>query len=225
MFNLRVLLLSSFSAMLLFSPFIYADPPVSQVQQLALPSGDLIAPTITFVPPNELVSVGSSQKISAKVTDNVGVQSVTLFYRTVGTESYQRALMSRGGDADHYSTMIFDVQAPGIEYYIQAVDLAGNTLLKGYSFSPLVINVRRSKISKSERVLTEPEPEKVAATPTNQEIRDTLEKSSKFDSTNWLWIGLGALAVGGLVASGSDSGGGGGSVTPTGTIIITAPSP
>jgi len=225
MFNLRILLLSSFSATLLFSPLLYAGQPTSQVQQLALPSGDLIAPTITFVPPSELVSVGSSQKISAKVTDNVGVQSVTLFYRTVGTESYQRALMSRGGDADHYSTMIFDVQAPGIEYYIQAVDLAGNTLLKGYSFSPLVINVRRSEMPKSERVLTEPE--KVAATPTNQEIRDTLEKSSKSDGTNWLWIGLGALAVGGLVASGSDSGGGGGgtSTTATGSIVISAPSP
>jgi len=207
MSRLRVLLLSCFSATFLFSPLLHA-------QQLALPSGDLIAPTITFVPPSELVSAGSSQKISATVTDNVGVQSVTLFYRTVGTDPYQRALMSRGSAADHYSTMIFDVKAPGIEYYIQAMDLAGNTLLKGYSFSPLVISVKRSG-----------ESGRVSSTPSNREIRDKLKKASSFDNKTWLWIGLGALAVGGLVVAGSDSGGGGGAVTPTGTIIITAPSP
>jgi len=213
--------MSFFVAPLFFSPLLSA-------QELALPSGDLIAPSITFEPPSELVSAGGSQKISAKVTDNVGVQSVTIFYRTVGTELYQRALMSRGGVADHYSTMIFDVKAPGIEYYIQAVDLAGNALLKGYSFSPLVINVKGSEAPKSEPVSADLEPrESIAATPSNQEIRDKIKKSSNFDNKTWLWIGLGALAVGGLVAAGSDSGGGGGSTSasPTGSIVISAPAP
>ncbi len=47
---------------------------------------DLFAPVIRHEPPGQAITSGSSFRFMAKITDNVGVGKVTLFYRTVGEE-------------------------------------------------------------------------------------------------------------------------------------------
>lgn len=188
----RVVLVLLLCQSLVFSPLIFAE-------QLALPAGDLVAPKISFSPISKSINAGDALELNATVTDNVRASN------------YERMALQRIGQTDQYNVAIDTVQSPGIEYYLQATDLAGNTLLRGYSFSPLIKNVNATDFSTTTSTVAILEPRPKMET----------EKSS---SKKWLWIGLGVLAVGAMVA-----GGGGGSdpepSTTTGTVTITGPAP
>ncbi len=199
----RVALVLLLCQSLAFSPLVFAE-------QLALPSGDLVAPKISFSPISKSINAGGVLELSTTVTDNVGIQSVTLFYRTIGASNYERIALQRIGQTDQYRVAIDTVQSSGIEYYLQATDLAGNTLLRGYSFSPLIINVNATDFSTT------------ISTAETLEPRLKME-SEKSSSKKWLWIGLGVLAVGAMAA-----GGGGSDPEPsitTGTVTITGRTP
>jgi len=124
-----------------FILFPVAQAAESQAAELALPSGDLIAPTIKHTLIEKKVPVGQQISINATVTDNVGVKSVILFYRDMNAAEFKRLKMNRNLDSFVYTVQLDNVDSPGLEYYIQAMDLAGNTLLFGYSFSPLTVAV------------------------------------------------------------------------------------
>jgi len=208
-----------FIALLISAGFIYT--PILQAAQLSLPSGDLIAPEVSHeVIPGSL-EAGSTVQIKATVTDNVGVKSVTLFYRTKGTEEYKRAAMNRIGETDEYAVTLGkdELSAPGIEYYIQAMDLAGNSLLHGYSFSPLSVSV----VPPSAPPAKETESVAEKAQPSGETIQEE-PKGEKKKSKTWLWIALGALAVGVVAAAAGGSGGGDGG-SNTGTVVISGPNP
>ena len=181
--------------------------PVLSAGQLSLPSGDLIAPEIKQAKYIDTVKQGTNFDITVAVTDNVGVKLVTLYYRTIGTEEYKRQTMDKIANTDDYHTTINSelIKAPGFEYYVQAMDNAGNTVLYGYSFSPLAV-----KTVSGDKV--------VATTPTIPAAESSEESSNK-----WLWIGLGAAAVV-LVAAGGGSGGGSAPPT-TATLNINASDP
>jgi hypothetical protein len=205
--------LRSYITLLLCVGFIYT--PVLHAAQLSLPTGDLVAPEVSHEVIPESLEAGSSVQIKATVTDNVGVRSVTLFYRTVGEEEYKRTSMNKIGETDVYAVTLGkdELVAPGIEYYIQAMDLAGNSLLHGYSFSPLVVNV----IAPGETVAGET-------------IREEPKAEPKKKTNTWLWIGLGALALGAVAAAAGGGGGDSGTAAnngggDTGTIVISAPPP
>ncbi|NOZ51540.1 MAG: hypothetical protein GXP08_00125 [Gammaproteobacteria bacterium] len=204
---LRLCLILLLSKSLAFSPLLYAE-------QLSLPSGDLIAPEVSHTPDTTPVAAGSNKIIKATVKDNMSIKSVILFYRAKGDQHYKRLNMSRMDNAtDQYLVEIVDLARPGIEYYIQATDLAGNTLLHGYAFSPLTINVSpNTNVTEKENELT-----KMTAIESN-------EKSNK-----WLWIGLGVLAAGALAANSSGGGGSNGGTTgkpeDSASVIISAPIP
>ncbi|MCW9013778.1 MAG: hypothetical protein OQL06_08350 [Gammaproteobacteria bacterium] len=182
--------------------------PLLRAAQLSLPSGDLIAPEITQEKYVDTVRSGDNHEIKIKVTDNVGVKQVTLYYRIIGSTDYKRRLMQRVNTSDNYVANINadEIKAPGIEYYIQAMDLAGNTLLHGYSFSPLSV-----KLGAPARVATTKPPES----------EPMVKPEDEDDSNKWLWIGLGILAVG--AAAGGGGGGGGGTDTATLTVTVTEP--
>ncbi|MFV2057250.1 MAG: hypothetical protein ACC707_12330 [Thiohalomonadales bacterium] len=212
---IRFLIVFLVSQSMIFVSFAYAG-------QLALPSGDLVAPEITHEPLTKNIKAGASQQIKATVSDNVGVKTVTLFYRTKGSKDYKRINMNQLKDTDDYVATfgLEDTIAPGIEYYIQAVDLAGNALLYGYSFSPLVLGVSSSgsstdvALSDNDSTLSEPKPED--------------NQVSKKKTNKWLWIGLGVLGAGIIAAaasSSSDSGGDPGAKPTTGSVTINAPVP
>ena len=181
--------------------------PVLNAGQLSLPSGDLLAPEIKQNKYIDTVKQGTDYNITVTVTDNVGVKLVTLYYRTIGTEEYKRQTMDKIANTDDYHTTINSelIKAPGFEYYVQAMDNAGNTVLYGYSFSPLAV-----KTVSGDKV--------VATTPTIPAAESSEESSNK-----WLWIGLGAAAVL-LVAAGGGSGGGSAPPT-TATLNINASDP
>jgi hypothetical protein len=205
-----------FIALLLSVGIIYT--PILKAAQLSLPAGDLVAPEVSHQVIPDSLEAGSSVQIKATVTDNVGVKSVTLFYRTVGEEEYKRTNMNRIGETDEYAVTLGKeaLVEPGVEYYIQAMDLAGNSLLHGYSFSPLVVNV----------IAPTGEAEKAVAE-TGETIREESTAEPKKKTNKWIWIGLGALALGVVAAAAGGGGGGGGTSTDggTGTIVISAPPP
>jgi len=191
---------------LAYSPFINAA-------QLSLPSGDLIAPEITQSDYAGTVTEGKDYAVSVKVTDNIAVKQVVLYYRATGTEQYQRKLMQNMSGTDNYRVSIQadEISKPGIEYYIQAVDNAGNSLLHGYSFSPLSVKMLPDGDALADNTTAVSE---IAA------AESAADDGSIF-TNKWFWIGVGVLVAG---AAASSSGGGGGG-TPTATLTIDAGEP
>ncbi len=208
-------ILRSLTVIIMSQSLLFAS--LAQAAQLALPSGDLIAPQISHEPLKESIKAGTSQQIKATITDNVGVQTVTLFYRSIGSGDYKRVQMNQVEGSDDYVAMLGfeDTAAPGVEYYIQAIDLAGNALLYGYSFSPLKIgviaDVAVETSAQTEPVATEPPPKG--------------EPLGKKKNKKWLWIGLGVLAVGIIAAVAASGGDDGGDPVQTGTVTLNAPVP
>jgi hypothetical protein len=198
--------------LLIFSNILWAG------EQLSLPSPDITAPEVSHNPITDPIVSESDVTIQANVTDNVQVKSATLFYRIIGDKNYQQLNMKRVGGTDTYSARIEKVPSPGIEYYIQAEDSAGNTLLHGYSFSPLVVKAQPS---------VEPATvESLAVTESPAEAAVPAAPKKKPSGMKWVWIGLGALAVGAIAAAAGGGGGGdSGTSTDQGTVVVSAPTP
>jgi hypothetical protein len=207
-FALVVMLIQS----MLFCNFVHAD-------QLSLPAEDLTAPEVQHDPISEPLTSGAMHRIQATVTDNVAVDTVSLFYRHVGATQYQRKPMLRealGSDVFSVTLGHKDLAAPGIEYYIQATDMAGNSVLYGYSFEPIKLSVVSDTGSTADATDNE------YTEPTNADGKEKKKGGSK-----WIWIALGALALGAVAAAasgggGGDSGGGGGD---SGTVTVSGPVP
>jgi hypothetical protein len=213
-FVLAVLLIQS----MLFSGTIHAE-------QLSLPAEDLTAPEVQHEPIGEPVSNGIIHRIKATVKDNVEVDAVSLFYRRVGHSLYQRrAMLRETQDSDVFSVTLGreEIASPGIEYYIQATDLAGNSVLYGYSFEPIKLSVVSDTDSVGDTTDTE-----------LSEASSGEADEEKKGGYKWLWIALGALAVGAVAAAasgggGGDSGGsdnGGSDSGDSGTVTIGGPVP
>ena len=185
-----------------------AYAPLIRAGQLSLPSGDLIAPEITQEKYIDTVKTGADHQITVTVTDNVGVKQVTLYYRIIGTtEEYKRKSMDNIVNTDDYHATIKSdqINPPGVEYYVQAMDNAGNTLLHGYSFSPLSVKTTNGD----------------AATVASGDTAAILA-SEEESSNTWLWIGLGVLAAGVVAVAAGGGGGddGGTTSTETGTATL-----
>ena len=194
-------------------------------QTLSLPADDIIAPKVVHESESRGVNPNGTYFFSADVTDDVAVQSVTLFYRTKGDQHYV-AIPMTSSKPPSYGALLSpeSVKAPGIEYYIQAKDSSGNAVLVGAAFSPL-----------SMAVLVPVNPKALASKQTSSSTdtspggdTGTEKKSS---NAKWWWIAAGVVVVA-LVAGGGGGGGGGGDdpaphPTPpsTGGITITAPLP
>ena len=85
---------------------------------------DTLAPVITHTPLTS-ATTGLPLSITTKVTDNVAVKSVTLYFRTIGAASYtSQAMVYTPVVASSYSYTIAGslVVSPGIEYYLTATD-------------------------------------------------------------------------------------------------------
>lgn len=83
---------------------------------------DTIAPVISHTP---VVAAAPGQALTlvADVTDNVGVQNVTLFHRKTGTSTYSsRAMVKDHGPPLHCHAGRVAAVAPGVDYYIEASD-------------------------------------------------------------------------------------------------------
>lgn len=207
--NLLTLILG---ACLIFQQMALAD------QQLVLPGADLLAPDIEYTPkkqfnPDELI------RIEATVTDNVGVAEVNLFYRSTGDPEYRRVKMAHKPNTDIYWAVLPNNAGPLVQYYLEAADQAGNTLLRGRSFDPLTLTIPASTVAD----------QRTTVPPTIPEAK----QPERTGISKWVWIGAGVLAVGALAAlAGGGGGGGSDGTTPvspastnTGTVIVNAPVP
>ena len=179
--------------------------PVAVHAQSQTTAIDATAPVVQHEAVADEVSAGTPLTISATVTDNVAVDSVTLFYRSRGEAEYQRLAMERLGSTDIFvATLDTDaVRQPALEYYIEAADAANNLLLVGYALSPLSVDVTGATL---------------AATPATQ-ATPVIAPETEARTSGWLWVlmGLGAAAL----LAGSSGGGGGGS----GDVSINGPLP
>jgi len=153
------------------------------------------------------VDANSRQSFFATVVDDGELDSVNLFYRFQDDPTYNTVLMQRVSFSSTFIVHIPTDNASGrnIEYYIQAIDTAGNRTVRGYAFNPLL------------REINTPEGG-VKPSPAQQ-------SPSMFEAIgerkNVIFIVLGALAVGALATTlstnGSDKGGG----CPNGVCTIT----
>ncbi len=193
-----------------FFCYALAFTPLLNAGQLSLPSGDLVAPEIIQPKYIDSVAKGDNHSISVVVTDNTGVKQVVLYYRVIGTSNYQRKLMRKVKNTDNYQVTLRakKITPPGIEYYVQAMDHAGNTILHGYSFSPLSV-----KTTSATAVVVENNPKTSSS-----------EDDDSIFTNKWFWIGIGVLVAGAAASGGGGSGGGGGG-EPTATLTVNAAEP
>lgn len=109
---------------------------------------DSMAPDV-YHTPISVAYLGFNLMVSATVTDNVGAQSVTLYYRAKGADTFQETLMQASNSK--YSAMIpaASITSEGLEYYIDAFDGINHTY-SGSSVSPHQVIVQ-SKVSENEK--------------------------------------------------------------------------
>jgi len=102
---------------------------------------DLNAPDIDHEVSDDYLGDRSFITIDAKVTDNLGVKLVTLFYRLKGETIYKSLDMHRVKRSNIYKAILQQdgVDDPGVEYYIKATDITGNSTLRGYADSPIFV--------------------------------------------------------------------------------------
>jgi hypothetical protein len=185
--------------------FLQVTIPSISADQLELQAVDIEPPTIFFDVNIGLLEEGL-QTFSVTATDNVGIASVTLYYKGVNDIAFIPKKMKQStSDPTLYTTdvSIDSVISNKIDVYIRADDVSGNSVLKGQKFSPFTF-----------AVIPRDESEKVAVT----ETRPPVEEEGMSPLTMIL-IGVGVLALTGL------GGGGSGSSDDTGSITITSPIP
>ncbi len=198
---------------IIFAPTTYAEEEI----RLAPPS-DTTMPKIEHAPIMEKVKSGKPLVISAKVTDNTKVEEVIVFYRAAEAENFTPLKMKIVA-GDRYEAIIPEavVREPRIEYFIQATDSAGNTIMRGIKISPLTVKVEPPIITKPEEIVSEVEPPDI-------QIPAPAEGDREEKKFGWGWAVLGAVAIG-LVAAGLGGGDGGGGDGNTGSVTVRAPVP
>lgn len=126
-----------------------------QARQSEPSTFDISAARITHEPQNFSTSDGPVT-ISAIVTDNIGVENVTLFYRNTHGNNFTSVPMILRGESNYAATIPNqDITGSVIEYYIQAVDSTGNLVLRGSPQLPMRVEYPHSNSYAQQRVGTE----------------------------------------------------------------------
>ncbi len=184
-------------------------------------SFDVTAPVISHSVAESAGLAGDAQTLTATVTDNDMVQSVTLFHRTDVNHVFSQTGMSASAENTWLASIETLTTDSLIQYYITASDIQGNRVQKGSADRPL------------EMKLLVPEPSlasaPVAPVATDNTVAQTppvTDADLRSESRpNWLLIGLGVVAVGLLagLSGGGGSSSGGDSTTTCCTVTFTAP--
>jgi hypothetical protein len=105
---------------------------------------DNVAPVVTHTAVTT-ATAGAAISLSAKVTDNIGVDHVSVFYRTAGSNGdfTERRLDASAVVTNGYTGIIpaDAVTAAGVEYYLVAYDGSGNTASSGTAEIPFTVTV------------------------------------------------------------------------------------
>ena len=95
------------------------------VGMAGMTSAETMAPTIVHEPIKQALQ-GQPIRIEAVVADDIGVERITLFCRTAGTEVYWKIPMRVSLDTVSEQIPPEFVTSAGVEYYIVAEDVEGN---------------------------------------------------------------------------------------------------
>ncbi|MBO5970790.1 MAG: S8 family serine peptidase [Clostridia bacterium] len=101
---------------------------------------DTLNPTVYHTPVNQGYE-NNNLVISCTASDNMKLENVTLYYRTVGAVEWKSLTMSKVNDK--YSATIFgsELTLEGLEYYIVASD-GSNTVNKGTADEPYTVIIK-----------------------------------------------------------------------------------
>lgn len=170
---------------------------------------DVEAPTIE----HEVIQTGTAgelQVFEAEVKDNNELESVSFYYRLKGEQVYIVEGMIRLEQDNYVAEIATESDTESvIEYYIEAIDVGGTKVTRGFAFFPLVREI----------VLPAADPELSTTEDINLESAETVSENSEVEVVEpekrrtWLYVLGGVLAVGALagLAAGSDSESGNGS--------------
>lgn len=115
--------------------------PAGKVQATAM---DTMAPLLYHTPVNQGYK-DNNLVISCTASDNVAIASVTLYYRTIGSDIWKALAMSKVNDK--YNATIFgsELTLDGIEYYIEASD-GVNIVYKGSADVPYTVVIKDASL-------------------------------------------------------------------------------
>jgi len=129
-------------------------------------------------------SPGVTQEFNASVVDDESLAEVTLFYRFKGDPKFKSVTMEPIASSSVHTASVETSRGDNrdIEYYIRATDRAGNRVIKGYAFDPLIRKMGQ-------------------AAPVARSNSTESQASSGKSRRNLIYIGLGVLAVGAIAAA------------------------
>lgn len=187
-------------------------PPVEEEQEVASPAVEEPL-QILHVPVAE-GTVEEPLELTAELTETPPAGIVYVMYRKTGQKDFRSQIMPAAGDMTFAGEIPGkSITSAGVEYYLQVVDPIGNQLAR----FPLDESLLSIVVPALELVEEAPPAEEVS--PTSEEKPKIIpEEPKKGGLQTWHWVGLGALAVVGVVAialSGGDSGDGNGSPSLT----------
>ncbi len=185
--------------------FLQVISPAAFAAELKLQAPDLEPPEINFEFGRDTISDGLNT-IEAEITDNIGVNKVTLYYKGKSDVSYTaKTMLLTGPDTYSIDIIVDSVISSSLEFYIRADDVSGNSVFEGQKFSPFAYSIVPSTVTDN------------VVTTVTEPPEDEEEGMSTF---TMILIGLGLAALaGGGGSSGGDSG------PSTGTINITSDVP
>ena len=110
--------------------------------KITIMSKDTMAPNIYHTPVRTAYT-GSKLIITATVTDNLGLSSVKLYYRTVGTDDWSVTEMVAVNNKYNGIIPADKLSLDGLEYYIEAFD-GVNYTYNGSAASPYAVTVKQA---------------------------------------------------------------------------------
>ncbi|MBL4865628.1 MAG: hypothetical protein JKY67_04550 [Pseudomonadales bacterium] len=188
--TLRISLVNSQFFVVVFVGAVWACSNVWQSTASAAEL-DIDAPMLLH---DEIVTpfeAGKDVVVSTLVTDDIGIASVTVYFKLLSEEKYRHLPMTRITNTDSYKALIpaIALSKPGhehntlwVDYYIVAIDLAGNAVMRGYAIAPLRLSIANSEVPLFGGGST--------------------SKNKISFKRKWLWIGLGAIVVGAAASAG-----------------------
>ena len=103
---------------------------------------DTMAPDIYHTPVRSAFE-GNNLVISATISDNVKIESATLYYRVKGTEKWNKTAMAASNDKYFAVISAEYVTTEGLEYYISATD-GMNVTERGSAEEPYEVLVQKT---------------------------------------------------------------------------------
>ena len=97
---------------------------------------DIVAPEISTIKVPDKVYAGSELKMEINASDDLGIKSVVVYFRQKGGKQYTKLEMTHDPNTNKYFLVIKNIPSEGVEYYVEAIDLAGNLVRNGQEVSP-----------------------------------------------------------------------------------------